>query len=147
MRVGIEVGGTFTDLVAIEGERVWIAKVPSVPSAPDEGALAALNSANFPMDQVKDVIHGSTVAINAILERKGAPIAFLVTKGFRDLLLLQRHNRRQIYDLFYKKPEPVVSRRDTFEINERIGPDGTVIDAISKEELTKTLAAPLAKGD
>ena len=147
MRVGIEVGGTFTDLVAIEGARVWIAKVPSVPSAPDEGALAALNSANFPMDKVKDVIHGSTVAINAILERKGAPIAFLVTKGFRDLLLLQRHNRRQIYDLFYKKPEPVVSRRDTFEINERIGPDGTVIDAISKEELTKTLAAPLANGD
>ncbi|MDD9928086.1 MAG: hydantoinase/oxoprolinase family protein [Rhodospirillaceae bacterium] len=147
MRVGVEVGGTFTDLVAIEDDRVRIAKVPSVPSAPDEGALAALESAQLPMAEVEDLIHGSTVAINAILERKGAPIAFLVTKGFRDLLLLQRHNRRQIYDLFYGKPEPVVSRRDTFEIDERIGPDGTVIKALSETAISETLAGPLARGN
>ncbi len=146
MRVGVEVGGTFTDLVAIEDDRVRIAKVPSVPSAPDEGALAALDSAKLPMDQIEDLVHGSTVAINAILERKGAPIAFLVTKGFRDLLLLQRHNRRQIYDLFYGKPEPVVSRRDTYEIDERIGPDGTVIEALSETAISETLAGPLARG-
>ena len=147
MRVGVEVGGTFTDLVAIEDDRVRIAKVPSVPSAPDEGALAALESAQLPMAEVEDLIHGSTVAINAILERKGAPIAFLVTKGFRDLLLLQRHNRRQIYDLFYGKPEPVVSRRDTFEIDERIGPDGTVIKALSETAISETLAGTLARGN
>lgn len=147
MRVGVEVGGTFTDLVAIEGDRVRIAKVPSVPSAPDEGALAALEAAQLPMDRVEDLIHGSTVAINAILERKGAPIAFLVTKGFRDLLLLQRHNRRQIYDLFYGKPVPVVSRRDTFEIAERTGPDGAVIEAVSAEKLAETLTQPLTDGD
>ncbi len=147
MRVGVEVGGTFTDLVAIEGDQVRIAKVPSVPAAPDEGALAALDAAKLSMEQVEDLIHGSTVAINAILERKGAPIAFLVTKGFRDLLLLQRHNRRQIYDLFYGKPAPVVSRRDTFEIDERTGPDGAVIEAVSTERLAETLCQPLAEGD
>ena len=72
MRVGVEVGGTFTDLVAIDGNQVQIAKVPSIPSAPDEGALSAINAAKLPMAKVDDLIHGSTVAINAILERKGA---------------------------------------------------------------------------
>lgn len=147
MRVGVEVGGTFTDLVAIDGDSVRIAKVPSVPSAPDEGALAALTAADLPMGQVDDLIHGSTVAINAILERKGAPVAFLVTKGFRDLLLLQRHNRRQIYDLFYGKPAPVVSRRDTFEIDERIGPDGTVVQALDTEQLDEALTQALEDGN
>ena len=141
MRVGVEVGGTFTDLVAIDGNQVQIAKVPSIPSAPDEGALSASNAAKLPMAKVDDLIHGSTVAINAILERKGASIAFLVTKGFRDLLMLQRHNRRQIYDLFYRKPIPVVSRQHTFEIDERIhgrgeklrAPDDAEIDALAEE--------------
>jgi len=147
MRVGVEVGGTFTDLVAIDGNQVRIAKVPSVPSAPDEGALSAINAANLPMAQVDDLIHGSTVAINAILERKGASITFLVTKGFRDLLMLQRHNRRQIYDLFYRKPIPVVSRQHTFEIDERIGPDGAVIKAVTEDKLTETLSSTIAEGD
>ena len=147
MRVGVEVGGTFTDLVAIDGNQVRIAKVPSVPSAPDEGALSAINAAKLPMAKVDDLIHGSTVAINAILERKGASIAFLVTKGFRDLLMLQRHNRRQIYDLFYRKPIPVVSRQHTFEIDERIGPDGAVIKAVTEDKLTETLSSTIAEGD
>jgi len=147
MRVGVEVGGTFTDLVAIDGNQVQIAKVPSIPSAPDEGALSAINAAKLPMAKVDDLIHGSTVAINAILERKGASIAFLVTKGFRDLLMLQRHNRRQIYDLFYRKPIPVVSRQHTFEIDERIGPDGAVIKAVTEDKLTETLSTTIAEGD
>ena len=90
MRVGVEVGGTFTDLVAIEDGTVRIAKVPSVPARPDEGARNVLNAAGTDLATVVDLVHGSTVATNAILERKGAPIAFLVTRGFRDLLLLQR---------------------------------------------------------
>lgn len=138
MRVGVEVGGTFTDLVAVEGDKVRIAKVPSVPARPDEGALAAIDDSGIGLDSVTDLVHGSTVATNAILERKGAPIAFLVTQGFRDLLLLQRHNRNRIYDLFYRKPEPVANRRDTYEVVERIDADGSVIAALD-EEATATL--------
>jgi N-methylhydantoinase A len=93
MRVGVKVGGTFTDLVAIDHGRVRIAKVPSTPARPDEGALAPIESAGLPLDLVTDLVHGSTVATNAILERKGAAVALLVTRGFRDILLLQRHNR------------------------------------------------------
>jgi len=147
MRVGIEVGGTFTDLVAIDGGRVRIAKVPSVPARPDEGAMAVLDAAGLALENIDDLVHGSTVAINAVLERKGARTAFLVTKGFRDLLLLQRHNRRQIYDLFYAKPEPVVGRRDTFEIDERIGPDGGIVKALDSGGLDGALGADLRGGE
>ncbi|MEO9191218.1 MAG: hydantoinase/oxoprolinase N-terminal domain-containing protein, partial [Acetobacteraceae bacterium] len=90
MRVGIEVGGTFTDLVAVDGERIEIVKVPSTPASPDIGAFAAIGAAEISPARVTDLVHGSTVATNAILERKGAKIAFVTTRGFRDILFLQR---------------------------------------------------------
>jgi N-methylhydantoinase A len=90
MRVGVEVGGTFPDLVAIDGGRIRVAKVPSTPARPDEGALAAIESAGLALRGVTHLVHGSTVATNAILERKGAAVALLVTRGFRDVLLLQQ---------------------------------------------------------
>ncbi|HVQ78078.1 MAG TPA: hydantoinase/oxoprolinase family protein [Candidatus Binatia bacterium] len=132
MRVGVEVGGTFTDLVAVDGGRVLIAKVPSTPARPDEGALAALEAAGIAAGAVTDLVHGSTVATNAILERTGAAIALVVTRGFRDILLLQRHNRKRIYDLFYRKPAPVVGRGATFEVRERMGADGIAIEPLDE---------------
>src|SRR5215218_196406 len=111
MRVGIEVGGTFTDLVAVDGSRVEVAKVPSTPHSPDIGAYAALGAAAIPAGAIADLVHGSTVATNAILERKGARVAFVTTRGFRDILFLQRHDRRNIYDLRYRKPAPPLARR------------------------------------
>ena len=132
MRVGVEVGGTFTDLVAIEDGRVRVAKVPSVPVRPDEGAMASLAAGGIELSAVADLVHGSTVATNAILERKGAPVALLTTRGFRDVLFLQRHNRTQIYDLFYRKPEPVLARQDILEIDERISGQGEVVEALDE---------------
>ena len=126
-RVGVEVGGTFTDLVAFEAEGVRIAKVPSTPSEPHRGAIEALDQSGLALDAADDLVHGSTVATNAVLERKGARVAFLATEGFRDILALQRQSRRSIYDIHYRKPAPVVPRRDTFEIPERMGPDGEVV--------------------
>ena len=132
MRVGVEVGGTFTDLVAIEDGRVRVAKVPSVPVRPDEGAMASLTAGGIELSAVADLVHGSTVATNAILERKGAPVALLTTRGFRDVLFLQRHNRTQIYDLFYRKPEPVLARQDILEIDERISGQGEVVEVLDE---------------
>ncbi len=146
MRVGVEVGGTFTDLVAIDGDEVLIAKVPSTPRAPDEGALAAIRAAAVPLSAVEDLVHGSTVATNAILERKGAATAFVTTKGFRDLLALQRHNRRRIYDLAYAKPEPVVGRRDCYEIEERMAADGAVIRPLDPAAAAEAVDAIFAEG-
>ena len=146
MRLGIEVGGTFTDLVAIDGDQVLITKVPSTPSAPHEGALNAIEVGGIELSAVTDLVHGSTVATNAILERKGARVAFLVTSGFRDLLLLQRHNRREIYDLAYRKPQPVVERSAVFEIDERVDAAGKVVVELDEQAVTEKLRDVLEPG-
>ena len=132
IRVGVEVGGTFSDLVAFEDGGVRITKVPSTPSEPHRGAVSALDESGLALEAAGDLVHGSTVATNAVLERKGARVAFLATEGFRDLLSLQRQSRRSIYDIHYRKPEPVVSRRDTFEIPERMGPHRDVVTPLDE---------------
>src|SRR5215471_4111789 len=126
MRVGVEVGGTFTDLVAVEGGKLVVTKVPSTPRSPDVGAFEALTASGIDLSNIEDLGHGSTVATNAVLERKGAPVSFVATAGFRDLLFMQRHDRRNIYDLFYAKPAPPVRRKDCFEVAERLRANGTV---------------------
>jgi N-methylhydantoinase A len=146
MRVGIEVGGTFTDLVAVDGDRVIVGKVPSTPASPDVGAFAALTAADIAPARVTDLVHGSTVATNAILERKGARIAFVTTRGFRDIPFLQRHDRRNIYDLRYAKPQPPVARRDCFEVAERIDAAGTVVAPLDEDSIRRELLPALARG-
>jgi len=145
MRVGVEVGGTFTDLIAIEGTEVRVAKVPSVPRNPEQGVFAALAAAQIPLAEVTDLVHGSTVATNAVLERKGALTAFVTTAGFRDLLLIQRQDRPKVYQLVYQKPAPVVERRDVIEVEERMLADGSVAialdEALAEQALRKALAA------
>ena len=147
MRVGIEVGGTFTDLVAVDGESVRTAKVPSTPKNPDEGAMHAIDAAGLDPGEIVELVHGSTVATNAVLERKGAAVCMFVTKGIRDVLLLQRHDKDAIYDLRYAKPEPVVRRRDVIEIDERIAADGTVIKAPDRAAVAGLVRRVLADGD
>ena len=146
MRVGIEVGGTFTDLVAVDGSRMEVVKVPSTPHSPDIGAYAALGAAGIPAADVADLVHGSTVATNAILERKGARVAFVTTAGFRDILFLQRHDRRNIYDLRYAKPRPPVDRRDCFEVTERVDAAGNVVVPLDEAALRDSLLPRLAAG-
>ena len=145
-RVGVEVGGTFTDLVAFEAGGVRITKVPSTPQEPHRGAIAALDESGLALDSTDDLVHGSTVATNAVLERKGAKVAFFATEGFRDLLALQRQSRRSIYDIHYRKPEPVVPRRDTFDIPERIGPHGEVVVALDEATARQRIRQALQGG-
>ena len=141
MRVGIEVGGTFTDLLCVEDGKARFLKVPSVPERPDEGAYDALSRATIPLDKVEDLVHGSTVVTNAILERNGARVAFVTTAGFRDILFLQRHNRERVFDLAYQKPTPLVHRRHCFEVRERMLADGTVAVPLDEDAVAKDLAA------
>ncbi|HVY13618.1 MAG TPA: hydantoinase/oxoprolinase family protein [Rhodopila sp.] len=146
MRVGVEVGGTFTDMVAIEGKTLRIVKVPSTPHSPDIGAFASLEAARVPLPAVSDLVHGSTVATNAILERRGAAIAFVTTRGFRDILFLQRQDRRQIYDLHYAKPAPPLRRRDCFEVTERIDAAGQVVTPLDEAAVVREILPALAAG-
>ncbi len=144
MRVGVEVGGTFTDLIAIDGDEVRVAKVPSVPRSPEEGVFAALAAAGIDLGRVTDLVHGSTVATNAVLERKGGLTAFVTTAGFRDLLLIQRQDRPRVYQLDYRKPVPVVERRDVIEVEERMLPDGSVATPLDPAAAEAALAAALS---
>ena len=147
MRVGIEVGGTFTDLVAVDDAGVRTSKVPSTPARPDEGAMNAIDAAGIDPSEITELVHGSTVATNAVLERKGARVCLFVTKGTRDVLLLQRHDRASIYDLRYRKPEPVVSRHDTFEVDERLAANGSVVRALDETACEQLVRYALAQGD
>jgi N-methylhydantoinase A len=146
MRVGIEVGGTFTDLVAIDGSRIEVVKVPSTPASPDIGAFNALSGTAIDLTRVSDLVHGSTIATNAVLERKGASVAFVTTGGFRDILLIQRHDRRNIYDLKYAKPAPPLRRRDCFEVEERVDAAGRVVVPLNEASVTDVLIPRLAAG-
>jgi len=146
MRVGIEVGGTFTDLVAIGPSGITVTKVPSTPKAPDEGAWNALVASGIPLAAIKDLAHGSTVATNAVLERKGYPTAFITTAGFRDILALQRHGRSSIYDLEYQKPKPPVERADSFEVSERILADGSVAKPLDLQGFVRDIIPRIAAG-
>ncbi len=146
MRVGVEVGGTFTDLVAIGPDGIRVTKVPSVPRRPDEGAFNALVQSGIPLSSIDELAHGSTVATNAVLERKGFPTAFVTTAGFRDILALQRHGRSRIYDLEYQKPVPVVDRASSFEVAERVLADGTIETPLDVNAAELTLLPDLERG-
>jgi N-methylhydantoinase A len=147
MRVGIEVGGTFTDLVAIKDGALSVVKVPSTSRTPDVGAFNALVAGGIEPAEVTDLVHGSTVATNAILERRGARIAFVATSGFRDILFHQRHDRRRIYDLRYSKPVPPVQRRDCFEVSERIDSGGQILLPLDEKDVCENLIPALAEGN
>jgi N-methylhydantoinase A len=146
MRVGVEVGGTFTDLVAIGPNGVSVTKVPSVPRSPDLGAINAIIESGIPFSAIEDLAHGSTVATNAVLERKGFPTAFVTTKGFRDILILERHGRHNIYDLEYQKPAPIVARAASFEVSERILADGAILTPLDLDGAERDLVPALAAG-
>jgi N-methylhydantoinase A len=133
-------------LVAIDGDGIRVLKVPSTPHSPDVGAFAALEASGVPLDQVVDLAHGSTVATNAVLERKGFLTAFITTRGFRDILQLQRHGRTRVYDLHYCKPVPVVKRSATFEVGERMLSTGQVLMPLHDDEIAQDLVPRLRDG-
>jgi N-methylhydantoinase A len=121
--LGIDVGGTFTDAVLLDGGGLTLAKVPTSARQADS-VVAAARAAGA--EAVKRFTHGTTVATNALLERKGARTAFVATEGFEHLLHLRRQARAHLYRLCMDHPEPVVSLEDCFGVRERTGPDGVI---------------------
>jgi N-methylhydantoinase A/oxoprolinase/acetone carboxylase beta subunit len=150
--VAIDVGGTFTDVIlrdAASGE-LTIAKVLSSAPDPTDGVLdgfaAALDRAGVEAAALTDFVHASTVVSNLVLERKGPRTALITTAGFRDVLHLQRQKRADLYDLGYAKPQPLVDRRDIFEVRERLAADGEVLTPLDEEGCAKTLEEIAARG-
>ena len=134
--VGIDVGGTFTDVVMIASDgQVKVTKGPSTPRDQSVGAVEATNRLDLPLSSLRSIVHGTTVATNAILERKGAVTALVTTAGFRDVLELQRQERSNIWDLYIRKIEPLVPRHLRFEVNERIGARGQIVAPLDEGEI------------
>lgn len=145
--VGVDVGGTFTDFAArntATGE-LFVHKRPSTPSDPSEAILEGFRELQAKIglsgDAVARFAHGTTVATNALLQRKGAKVGVVTTRGFRDLLEIGRQVRPLIYDLQADAPPPLADRRNRLEVGERIGPGGVVIDPLTDAEIEGVLDA------
>ncbi|MDH5401463.1 MAG: hydantoinase/oxoprolinase family protein [Candidatus Heimdallarchaeota archaeon] len=128
---GLDTGGTFTDLIAISQNQIKILKVPSTPHNPLEAVINAVKKIGY----VKEILHGTTVATNAVLEGKGARVVLITTKGFKDVIEIGRQNRRDIYELYPKRSMPLISSELRLEINERVIADGSIEVSIDDEEL------------
>ncbi|CAA9486428.1 MAG: N-methylhydantoinase A [uncultured Rubrobacteraceae bacterium] len=139
-RLGVDVGGTFTDLVALSEGRLVTAKVPSTPQDQSRGVMDALAASGVEPSSVVALAHGMTVATNALLERRGARIALVTTEGFRDVLEIARQNRPSLYDLTQDRPPALVPRELRFVVKERMGPEGEV-EPLDEGSLRKAVAA------
>lgn len=140
VRVGIDVGGTFTDAVLVDGGgRMWIAKVRSRPAdvatAFVEGLDEAAARAGVAVGDASYLAHGTTVATNAIVQRRLARVGLVTNRGLRDVLEIGTQQRPRVYDLWTPKPPPLVARRDAFEIGARLGPDGNEVAPVDPLEV------------
>jgi len=148
--VGIDVGGTFTDLTAVDEAtgRVVVTKVPSQPRHEAAAVLSGLDALRIAARDVRRLVHGTTVGTNAVLERRGARVAILTTAGFRDLIEIGR-TKRNIPALFvptFVRPKPVVERKHRFEVTERLNADGSVLVPLDAASVEHALEAASAAG-
>lgn len=151
-RVGIDIGGTFTDLVMIEdasGERA-IGKVLTTPDDPSEaveqGLRGLLEREDVDASQLKTIIHGTTLVTNALIERRGTATALLTTEGFRDAVAIGTEHRYDMYDIFLEKPEPLVPRSLRYGVRERVLDDGSVLRDLDEEQVRAIAGELLERG-
>ncbi len=138
-RAGVDIGGTFTDVALDGGGTIYSAKVLTDHAAPERSMVAALAaaaaSAGIGLDHIGLIIHGTTLVTNAVIERRGARIALVTTKGFRDVLEMRTESRFDQYDLDITLPTPLVARPDRFVLHERMGAGGTILIAPDPAEV------------
>ena len=152
IRLGVDIGGTFTDLVLLDDKtgQTMVVKVPSQPNKPADALAAAveraLKQANAPAESVNLLNHGTTIVTNAVLEGNLARTALITTSGFRDVLEIGRHVRPDMYDLNQDKPTPIVPRDLRFEVKERMAPDGNVLVSLEPDSVRAAVAAAKASG-
>jgi N-methylhydantoinase A len=140
IRVGVDTGGTFTDFVFEKDDKLSLFKVPSTPSDPSQAITDGLkricNESAVTVDQI-EVVHGTTVGTNALLQRRGARVALITTKGFEDVLVIGRQARPELYNLNAVKPTPLVSDDLRLGVTERVVASGEVIEPLNEEELNR----------
>ncbi|HEY7319165.1 MAG TPA: hydantoinase/oxoprolinase family protein [Candidatus Binatia bacterium] len=147
MRIAVDIGGTFTDLVAIDDQgRIYRSKSLTTPDNLARGIEHCLSGAKIQVADATFFVHGSTVTINAVLERKGARTGLITTKGFRDVYEIGRGNRPEGYNLFFKRPVPLVSRDLRLEVNERLYATGEVLTPLDERSAAAAIQTLKAAG-
>ncbi|MEM4297275.1 MAG: hydantoinase/oxoprolinase family protein, partial [Nitrososphaerota archaeon] len=147
-RVAIDIGGGFTDLFAIDeetGEVSW-SKDETTPTNYSDGVMKVFSKSGVDPSTVSSLLHGQTLVINTIITRRGAKVGLITTKGFRDVILITRSNRRDIYNLRYRKPTSFVPRHLIREVDERVGFDGTVIRPSRDEDVEAATRSLVSDG-
>ncbi len=144
-RIAVDIGGTFTDVVGFDGDErgLVIGKTLSTPADLIDGILAGVEDAGTDLRMADSIVHGSTVVINALIERKGSRAAIVTTRGFRDVYEIGRVNRPNAFDLQFEQHRPLVPRELVFEIDERIRASGEVhrpLDELEAHNLAQRLA-------
>jgi len=131
--ISTDIGGTFTDLVVYDLSTGTIhqAKDYTDPDDLSSGIARCVDKSGFSLIDAPEFVHGSTVAINAAIERKGAPTAMLVTRGMRDVYEIGRGNRPEAYNMMFKRPVPLVGRESIYEVDERLAAGGDVITSVN----------------
>jgi N-methylhydantoinase A len=147
MRIAVDIGGTFTDLVAIDNQgEIYRSKSLTTPDDLARGIQDCLNAARIQVSEASFFVHGSTVTINAVLERKGARTGLITTKGFRDVYEIGRGNRPEGYNLFFKRPIPLVPRDLRLEVDERLYATGEVLKPLDDSSASAAIEALKAAG-
>ena len=134
-RVAVDIGGTFTDLVAVRDGTLSLEKASTTPANYADGVIDTLSKSDLSLSDVEQFVHGTTVVINAITERDGENCALITTDGFRDVLDITRANRPDMFNFRYEKPEPFVPRRDRFEVQERVDQAGNVLSTLEPDDV------------
>ena len=148
MRVAVDIGGTFTDFVVFDaaGGALRVGKVLSSPDDPVEAVLLGLERMGVDLATVEFLVHGTTVGLNAIVQGRGAPVALVTTRGFRDALEIGLEEKKEMYNLFYERPKPLVPRRRRFELNERVDGFGNVLRPADPAEIARLAETIRAAG-
>src|SRR5713226_3778372 len=146
LRIAVDIGGTFTDLIAFDerSQRIQHAKTLTTQRDPVERILDCIHKAAVDPKSIDNLIHGSTIAINTLIERKGATVGLIVTRGTRDVYIIGRGNRPEAYNLFFHRPRPLVPRHRTMEVAERVYSSGEVREPLSVESV-KAACSELAR--
>ena len=141
LRVGVDIGGTFTDLMTFDEESGTVSrsKVLTTPKAPEEGLLAACRAAGVEVEGVSHFVHGTTLVTNLVIERRGARVGLITTKGFRDILLFQTGMREQSFDLQWERRKALVPRHLIVEVPERMDKEGTPIASVNDAEVAQAV--------
>jgi N-methylhydantoinase A len=146
--VAVDIGGTFTDLIGFDDETQAFVQAKSLttPAELTQGVINCLKESGIDAGRIDELIHGSTTAINTLIERKGAKTGLVVTRGTRDVYIIGRGNRPEAYNLFFHRHQPLVSRRHTYEVDERLLASGEVHEPLKKSSVAAACRTLKAEG-